>query len=306
MRSTTQRDSPPDIRRALLVSPLIGVHEIACVRAQRGLSCEECKTEHALGLTLSGANVHHVDGRAYTASASHVMLSNRGQPYRVSHPFGSGEVQLTFTPREDVLLDLLVARDPRVQDHPDRPFSEHQVPVAPTLRLAAQLFAAAAASGQAAPVELEETAIVLVKRLLDSALPSKRRAPKPTPRDHELVQHARAALAALHERPIGLDDIATSAGVSVYHLCRVFRHVTGNTLWSELLALRVDAALQRIAGGERDLTTVGLASGFSHHSHFSAAFRRRLGLTPSRARQMLREGPLREARRLLARPTAIS
>jgi AraC-like DNA-binding protein len=298
-------DARPDIQRALLLSPLVRVHEVTCLRAQRGLSCEECKTEHSLGLTLSGVNVRHVEGRAFTASASHVMLSNRGQPYRVSHPFGSGEVQLAFSPRDDLLIELLAARDPAVQDRPERPFRAHQLPVEPPLRLAAQLFAAAATSGHASAVELEETAIALLSRMVSTLAPAPRATPA-TARDHELVQRARAALAGLYARPIGLQDIAASAGVSVYHLCRVFRRVTGKTLWAELLALRVDAALDRLTDGERDLSAIALAVGFADHSHFANAFRRRLGLTPSRARRMLREGPLREARQLLTRATARS
>jgi AraC family transcriptional regulator len=305
MRSSPDCDPPTDIRRALLVSPLVGIHEITCLRAQRGLSCEECKTEHALGLTLSGVNVHHVRGGAFTASPSHVMLCNRGDPYRVSHPFGSGEVQLAFMPRDDLLIDLVATRDPTVRDRRDRPFREHQLPLQPTLRLAAQLFAAAAASGKSTLVAIEETAIGLLMRMFAVDTPAPRAAPD-TPRHRELVQRARAALAGLHERPIGLQDIAACAGVSVYHLCRVFRRATGTTLWAELQALRVDAALARLAGGDDDLTAIGLAAGFAHHSHFGTAFRRRLGLTPSQARRLLRDGPLREVRRLLARPTARS
>ncbi len=258
-----------------------------------------------LGLTLSGVHMRHVERHSFTASASHVTLSNRGQPYRVSHPYGTGEVQLAFVPSDALLIDLLAARDPTVQDRRDRPFRSYQLPVHPHLRLAAQLFSAAAASGAATQMELEETAIALLSRMLSAMAPA-RHTLHSTPRDTELVQRARAALAGLYDRPIGLGDIAASAGVSVYHLCRVFRRATGGTLWPELLALRVDAALTRLAGGQHDLAAVGLASGFSHHSHFATAFRRRLGLTPSRVRRMLREGPLREARRLLAPPSARS
>jgi AraC family transcriptional regulator len=304
MRSSLDRDPPTDARRVLLASPLIGVHQLTCLRAQRGLSCEECKTEHALGLTLSGVNVHHVGGRAYTASPSHVMLSNRGEAYRVSHPYGSGEVQLAFVPRDDLLIDLVAERDPAVQDRRERPFREHQLPAGAHLHFAAQLFMAAAAAGTATLVELEETAIALLRRLLSAAAPAP--AAADTRRDQELVQRARAALAGLYDRPISLHDIAASAGVSVYHLCRVFRRATGGTLWRELQALRVDAALARLAHGEHDLTAIGLAVGFAHRSHFATAFRRRLGLTPSQARRILREGALAQARRLLAASTAIS
>jgi AraC family transcriptional regulator len=50
--------------------------------------------------------------------------------------------------------------------------------------------------------------------------------------------------------------------------------------------LRLQEALQRVAAGA-DLGEVGISLGFSSHSHFTAAFRKEFGVTPSQARSAL-------------------
>ena len=45
------------------------------------------------------------------------------------------------------------------------------------------------------------------------------------------------------------------------------------------------AALERLAVGADDLTTLALELGFSSHSHFTDAFRREFGRPPSAARK---------------------
>jgi AraC-like DNA-binding protein len=46
-------------------------------------------------------------------------------------------------------------------------------------------------------------------------------------------------------------------------------------------------ALERLDAGERDLTRLALDLGYSSHSHFTDAFRRSFGVTPSTARKLL-------------------
>ena len=48
-----------------------------------------------------------------------------------------------------------------------------------------------------------------------------------------------------------------------------------------LLRLRLAVALDRLDGGERNLSALALDLGFSSHSHFTTAFRRHYGLVPS-------------------------
>ncbi len=284
--------------QTLFASPLVRIEVVRCERARRGLSCEECKSEHQIAVPLSGVNVRQVDGKNLTISPAHLTLSNRGEEYRVAHPYGSGETQINIVPRDDLLLELLTASDPRAQDRREHPFRHRQLPIASKARLAVQLLMAAAKSQTRSILELEEAAIALIDSLLAAGDSFGHKKPS-APRDVELAQQARAMLAACYAEPLTLQDIASGLEVSVHHLCRAYRRATGATLWSELQQLRSRAALSYLAEGERDLTAVALALGYSHHSHFTAAFRRELGLTPSTARRLFAEGSLSKVRQLL-------
>jgi AraC family transcriptional regulator len=59
------------------------------------------------------------------------------------------------------------------------------------------------------------------------------------------------------------------------------------TLHHYLLELRMRLALERCGADGSSLSRVALELGFSSHSHFTAAFRARLGFPPSRARKEL-------------------
>ena len=72
---------------------------------------------------------------------------------------------------------------------------------------------------------------------------------------------------------------------SPWHLARTFRELTGMSLHRYQLRARMAAALDEVLDSRRDLTTIGIALGFSSHSHFTACFRRNFGVTPSELRR---------------------
>jgi AraC-like DNA-binding protein len=126
-----------------------------------------------------------------------------------------------------------------------------------------------------------------------------------------LADAARAVIGRRFRERLDLTSIAREIGTSPFHLARSFHEVTGTTIHSHITVLRLRAALEYLAvepragrAGPRDsameprdsameprvfrpgdsLAFVALEVGFSSHSHFTAAFRRAFGVTPSRAR----------------------
>jgi AraC family transcriptional regulator len=81
-----------------------------------------------------------------------------------------------------------------------------------------------------------------------------------------------------------LDTIARAAGMSAYHLCRVFRATTGITQHQYRVGLRVRRSLETVGESQAGLVDIALESGFCTHSHFSSSFRREFGITPSALR----------------------
>ena len=84
-----------------------------------------------------------------------------------------------------------------------------------------------------------------------------------------------------------LTDIARAAGVSTYHLCRVFKSICGLTVHEYKTHQRLVHVYASLADGAKaSLTQLALETGFSSHSHLTRTFSRRYGASPSSLRRL--------------------
>jgi AraC family transcriptional regulator len=81
-----------------------------------------------------------------------------------------------------------------------------------------------------------------------------------------------------------LDDIAAAAGLSRFHLSRVFVAATGMPIMHYLRGRRLTEAARSLASGASDILSVALSWGYGSHEGFTRAFRNRFGITPERVR----------------------
>lgn len=81
-----------------------------------------------------------------------------------------------------------------------------------------------------------------------------------------------------------LDDIASVAGVSRYHLSRSFGYATGYSISRYVRGRRLTEAARLLADGAPDILAVALDVGYGSHEAFSRAFRDQFGLTPEMVR----------------------
>ena len=124
---------------------------------------------------------------------------------------------------------------------------------------------------------VEETIVGLLDAVLASAYGTGARATLAAARSRDLVHDTQCVLDRRAAEPLGLADIAQTVGASMFHLCRCFRAGTGLTLHEYRTQLRLRGALEALESGDCDLPHLALDSGFSSHSHFTAAFRRVFG-----------------------------
>jgi AraC-like DNA-binding protein len=92
----------------------------------------------------------------------------------------------------------------------------------------------------------------------------------------------------LAERPganLSLVEIARAVHCSPFHLARLFRAAVGSTIHQYQLRLRLALALERLSDHPASLTHLALDLGFSSHSHFTTAFQRLFGTSPSKFRR---------------------
>jgi AraC-like DNA-binding protein len=99
---------------------------------------------------------------------------------------------------------------------------------------------------------------------------------------------ARRAMAYLHEHysePVARVELAAFLGVSQDHLTRCFHEEAGLTPTGYLRRLRIQRAKEMLAGGEKSVTEVALAVGFSDSNYFTRLFRQETGESPSAYRR---------------------
>jgi AraC family transcriptional regulator len=82
------------------------------------------------------------------------------------------------------------------------------------------------------------------------------------------------------DEDVSLMALANRAGLSPFHLHRVFSATVGETPKQFTLRLRLDRAALLLLTGEDSMLNVALSCGFRSHETFCRAFRRRFGIRP--------------------------
>jgi AraC family transcriptional regulator len=101
----------------------------------------------------------------------------------------------------------------------------------------------------------------------------------------------RRAREVLHDRfteSLSLDEIASAVGVHPTHLARVFRRHHHCTIGDYLRGLRIEWARHELSASDAPLIEIAATAGYCDQSHFSTAFKRHTGMTPSEYRRIFR------------------
>jgi AraC family transcriptional regulator len=284
---------PPIDFRTLYESCLVTVRGYVCRASRGGPAGEEYSDSTKIVLMRSGAFCKHFGRRAATADVNQVAFFSKGSTYRVSHPADCGDRGTTLAPAPSVLRDILVEIDPSRAERPDHPFPFVTGPCSKDVFLRHRELVNRLEALPAEPLEplwADETALQLVADVLEAAFArhgtARKRHRVETEADHaELTEAVKTLLARRLGQRVTLEEIAQELHTSAFHLARVFHKRTGVPVHRYLNHLRLRTALERIEGGASDLTALALELNFSSHSHFTDAFRREFGCTPSAARK---------------------
>lgn len=242
------------------------------------MSDEEYTTATHLVFPYAGIYVRHLGSDEAVAEASQVLFFNVTESYRVSHPVSGGDSSLTMVVDENVLRELAPKRLLRKDSRPK--FNVHRLRLdAPAQQLVARL--------HVDDVGIRDTTVgeELALELVRHALAAKQADPSKAGRSRRrLVDSIKLLIASDLSHRWSLAEIGALVGASPVYLTQTFRAIEGSPLCRYQLNLRLAAALNRIRECD-DLTQLALDSGFSSHSHFSAAFRARYGRSPSEFRK---------------------
>lgn len=98
----------------------------------------------------------------------------------------------------------------------------------------------------------------------------------PRPALRRLVDYIETHLAD----ELSLELLAVEAGMSTFHLSRVFKDAVGQPPHQYVLTRRVERAKDLLRDTARPIADVALSVGFSSQSHLSNSFRRMVGVSP--------------------------
>jgi len=88
------------------------------------------------------------------------------------------------------------------------------------------------------------------------------------------------------DREPSLEEIAQSAHFSAFHFHRIFKVVTGETVFGFMRRLRLEWAANRLLGQpQEDVTSIAMECGFSSSQNFAKAFRAQFNASPTEFRQ---------------------
>jgi AraC-like DNA-binding protein len=274
------------VERVVAASPAVCAGLFRCEPTHPLFRGGEPCSSFCIVFPREAAWIQHEGGRRFLADASVATLYNQGQIYHrwaVGHRPDRAD-WLAFPAA--TVRDVVRTFDPAAADDPERPLRFGWAPVSATIYAAQRrLFDRLKSSSPQDLEDLEEHAVALLHHVVARAYGARTAAPvcaRPS-RSREAVEHARHLIGRRPEERASLSDLAAAAGLSPFQLCREFRAVTGTTISAYRTDLRVRASLERVIAGE-DLTTIALSLGFVSHSHFTHAFRRVLGATPSSIR----------------------
>ena len=271
------------LERLLYETPIVGIGTFRCRASHPMFRDSGPSSTYCFVFPRTSVWIQHAGERPFLANPRVVTFYNQGQEYSRQKLSADGDRGEWFALNPEVAADVLAASAPSALGRGRSVFGVSHGPSDPQVYLLQRrLVEHVRAYDGVDPLRVEETVIHLLERTARLAAGTQGAVLNPvTKRRRDLVDAAREYLARSVSRRVPLSELAASLSCSVFHLCRAFRQVQGTTLHAYQEDLRLRLALETIAGGGSDLTRVALDFGYSSHSHFTAAFRRHFGMTPS-------------------------
>ncbi|WP_431286881.1 helix-turn-helix transcriptional regulator [Roseateles chitinivorans] len=208
-----------------------------------------------------------------------LMLGNAGDGYACSHEDSDGTgddctvLSMSASMLDGTSAALGTARQAGAAGSPGR-FAHACLPPMPRV---AALFRGLDDGGEEG-FALEEATLAIVAQVRRALGDGE--APASLPRQDERARAAAHCIETRSAEALTLDDVAEAAGLSPFHLLRVFRQAIGVTPHQYLIRQRLMHALRLLRDTRRPVTDVAYDSGWADLSNFNRAFRREFGCSP--------------------------
>jgi AraC family transcriptional regulator len=99
--------------------------------------------------------------------------------------------------------------------------------------------------------------------------------------ERDNIKRAADYLKEEYNNEFSLEDVARVANLSQYHFIRAFKAATGKTPYDFLLDIKINKSKELLNLKKFTITEVCFMCGFHSPGHFSAVFKRKVGILPS-------------------------
>lgn len=200
-----------------------------------------------------------------------------------------------------VLREILAAHDAWRAERETSPFRATHTALPATIELERGLLWQSLRN-EASTLEIETRGMSLLAAMLAQAAPAHAKhheRPLRSRRQRDLSHAVAVLLASQPECDWSLAELAQRVRTSPFHLARRFRAPLDEPIHRYQLRLRLALSLEQVLDSSSALTAIAMALDFATPSHFTAAFSRTYGITPSRLRRQARSRQANELRKIL-------
>ena len=273
-----------EIDRVVFESSLVRIGAFRCHPEHPSFQDTGPAQNYCFVFPRTAVEIQHEHEPAFVANPNVVTFYNAGQIYWRNPISPEGDLCDWFGVEAGLVRDALRGLDSSVDDRPERLFQfSRGWSDAQCYLLQRRLFSWVTSGRVVDPLAVDETVIELLDRVLRCTC-RKRLPPDPSEigrSQRHTVHDIETLLSQTLEDRLTLRGIAQEVGFSAYHVCRLFRRVTGIKLHQYRLRLRIREALTDVLESGRSLTEIAFDAGFSSHSHFTDMFRHEFNATPS-------------------------
>lgn len=226
-----------------------------------------------------------VQGEERRLTDDAAVLINAWEPHCYAHRARAPETVILALYIEPAWLASAEAR--LFGGSPSLFFADCQAPIGPEARrLVRRLSDQLLSDAEPGPQELETALFSLIMSVMDrsGALSAVRTlSPVSDFRIRRAITHLRQNLSS----PVGMDDLASLAGLSRPHFFTLFRRCTGVTPGMFYNVLRMEEAIRCLSTGAQPVGRLAFDLGFEAQSNFTRFFRQHQGVAPSDFRKAI-------------------
>lgn len=232
----------------------------------------------AIGVIEKGVQATYYKGSTHIATCRDICLVNPGEVHTGFSPAATGWTYRVFYPNTGLLGTIAAHILPRARELPH--FSS---PVIRDPALALDiLFLLRTLEYSDLSLERHSRLLSVLTHMISRHADRKAGAPA-RQGTHGAVKTSLEYLDSRFTENVTLPELSRAAGLSEFHLLRLFRAEVGLPPHAYLIQKRIDHARQLLSEG-LPIIQVSLDTGFADQSHFTRTFTRIVGVTPGRYR----------------------